>query len=128
MEESAIESKSSDFLNIFDELLGESNKENLLGMGLRTYLKANPKNLAFSAEIYNGEDSVWRGDIDVSDSEGKLKAISEKLDTVLNVVDINESKVVVSFNKGKTILGLDYKNSVKRDVETKKLVNIYSKK
>jgi hypothetical protein len=127
MEESATESKSSDFLNVFDELLGESDS-NTLGMNIKAYTKGHPKNIVFTAEIYNGETSVWRGDLDISESENKLRAISEKLDTVLNIVDINESKVVLSFNKGKTVLGLDYKSSVKRDLETKKLVNIYSKK
>jgi len=127
MEESATESKNSDFLNVFDELLGESGG-NTLGMNIKSYIKNNPKNVVFTAEIYNGEKSVWKGDLDLTESEAKIKAISEKLDAILNVVDINESKVVVTFNKGRTVLGLDYKNLVKRNLETKKLVNIYSKK
>jgi len=126
MEESNIESKNSDFQNIFVELLGESNA-NILG-DLKTYIKSNPRNVVFLAEIYNKSVPVWKGQIDLTKSEEALRAISKKLETVLNLIDLNDNKVVVAFITGKTIIGLDFKNTIKRNMETKKLVNIYSKK
>ena len=51
-----------------------------------------------------------------------------KAGAAVHVVDVDENKTVVSFNKGKTVLSLDYKASIKRDTETKRLINIYSKK
>ena len=126
--EQSTESKNSDdFLNVFDALLGEPNKNNI-ARDIKAYNKQHPNNIAFVGEIYNGEASVWKGQLDITNCEDILKAISEKLNAILNVVDINENKVVVSFNKGKTVLSIDYKNTIKRDIETKRLINIYSKK
>jgi len=128
MNEQYTESKSSDdFLNIFDTLLGEPNTNNI-SKEFHSYCKRFPDNIAFIGEIYNGDISVWKGQLDITMSEDKLRAISDKLDTILHIVDIEEDKTVMSFNKGKTVLSLDYKSTIKRDIETKRLINIYSKK
>lgn len=127
MEKSATESKKSDFDNLFEELLGETDRNNIAN-DIKLYQKNNPKNVVFVGEIYNGEMSVWKGQIDLTIFENGLKDISLTLNTLLNVVDVNENKIVVSFNKGKTILSLEYKNLIRRNMETRKLTNIYSKK
>lgn len=126
MEEKVTESKKSDMKNIFEELLGDNNSSDL--GNLDHYQNNNPNNVTINSEIFNGKLLVWKGQLDITLKEKNLLYISDKLNTILKVVDIDKDKIVISFNKNKSILSLDYKNKIKRSLKSKLLVNIYTKK
>lgn len=114
MEESISELKELD--NIFDEYLNSNNI-----IDIDKYSKNNPKHIAIDSEIFNSDILAWKGKIDITLKEKKLKIISEKLDTIINVVDVKEKEIIISFNRGKSILSLNYKNLIRRNTENKRI-------
>ena len=126
MEQQNTGSNKSDVQNMFDELLNLP--KSVMSRNFKAYINGNPDNIAFMAEIYNLDKKVWEGYLDLTISEETLKIISEKMNALLNIVHVEDEKIYVSFNKGKTIISIDYKGQVKRNIETKKLNKYILKK
>lgn len=116
----------SDVQNMFDELLNIP--RSVINRNFKAYSNGNPEHIVFLAEIYNLEKKVWEGYLDLTISEETLKVISEKMNALLNIVHVEDEKIFASFNKGKTVISIDYKGQVKRNTETKKLNKYIQKK
>jgi len=96
--------------NLFNIHLDNTHEE--INRSEDAYMFKYPRNIIFSSEVYNGDLLVWKGYLDVTESEKDLVEISRLLKSTLKIVNVEDDKVFSTINGNNFILYCYFNNTI----------------